>query len=507
MTDAPTPFDRRSLKPDAKALEAIARFEARGNNSSKATLMPSIKTEMPTAASVITPKQSLGLKRTVTVLWLFWTTFIIYGSLMPFTLREHDLSEALAHFPNFPWYNLAVVSRADWISNGVLYAVYMALGILSLPESSLRRTIGLILLFFFGSALAIGIEFTQNWFAPRTVSLNDVVAEHLGLLFGLATILPNRKNLLNLLHRMTRPTAHAARAALILYLAGLCLLALFPFDWFWSLRELKEKQAASGLVNLFAAGNAGLVRQLALYAAMILIWVPAGLLHSIQGTGKRKANMMISLLPLALQILTIPMFTNQATISSVVLAWLGIYAGSHFAKYLHGNAKRISFGSVQGLALWFLILYPFLLYFLRWHNKNYNVTELEVQVTGETFSWLPFYYQYFTTEAEAVSSLLRVTAGFVPIGIAWILRRPAMWSFNLNNESQPLKIGGLIIYALLAALTIELIGHFIFRLRPDMTNAIIGVAGALAGALAAHWLLQVVIDSAKQSQINTPNSA
>ncbi|MDH3281825.1 MAG: VanZ family protein, partial [Gammaproteobacteria bacterium] len=104
----------------------------------------------------------------------------MYGSLVPFDYRALPLEEALSKFLAIPYRKLGVGSRADWIANLVLY---VPLGYLAAAwaESSARlrawvlgRTLVLAL---FSLLVAVAVEFMQLFFPPRTVSLNDLVAE------------------------------------------------------------------------------------------------------------------------------------------------------------------------------------------------------------------------------------------------------------------------------------------------------------------------------------------
>lgn len=47
-------------------------------------------------------------------------------------------------------------------------------------DSRFRRTLGVLFMFALCGGVAVAVEFTQIFFAPRTVSLNDLLAETLG---------------------------------------------------------------------------------------------------------------------------------------------------------------------------------------------------------------------------------------------------------------------------------------------------------------------------------------
>jgi hypothetical protein len=117
--------------------------------------------------------------------WLAYAAFVIYGSLVPLDFRPFPLDEALRRFVDIPFLTLGAGSRADWIASGVLYFPLGALTALALL-GWLARLPGLAmgLAWVFCAALAVGVEFLQLFFPPRTVSLNDLLAEWIGAALG-----------------------------------------------------------------------------------------------------------------------------------------------------------------------------------------------------------------------------------------------------------------------------------------------------------------------------------
>ena len=124
------------------------------------------------------------------LLWLgalIYTAFVIYGSLMPLEFRALSWDEAVARFAAIPWLELGVGSRADWVANLILYIPlgYLLTGAMA-GRSKVPAVWGVSVLL---SGLAIAgiallIEFSQQFFPPRTVSLNDLYAEFVGGVLG-----------------------------------------------------------------------------------------------------------------------------------------------------------------------------------------------------------------------------------------------------------------------------------------------------------------------------------
>ena len=95
---------------------------------------------------------------------------IIYGSLVPFEIRDHTLADAWEVFRHIPYLELGVASRADWIANIVLYIpfAFFAGGWLASGKGFFSRRIARALVVFIaGTTLAVAVEFSQIWFEPR----------------------------------------------------------------------------------------------------------------------------------------------------------------------------------------------------------------------------------------------------------------------------------------------------------------------------------------------------
>jgi len=123
--------------------------------------------------------------------WIFtaYLLFVVYGSLLPFEYRDFTLAQAIEQFAGIGYLNLGVASRADWMANIVLYiplAYLCCVWLLGMRTVSTSRYLALLPVFTVCLTVAVAVEFTQIFFAPRTVSLNDLLAETLGILGGIS---------------------------------------------------------------------------------------------------------------------------------------------------------------------------------------------------------------------------------------------------------------------------------------------------------------------------------
>ena len=116
-------------------------------------------------------------------LWLAYSAFVVYGSLVPLDFHPLPFGQVWQAFSNAPFLDLGVESRADWIANGVLYVPVGLLGARALGRGRPGLFAALASLIL-ASLLAFVVEFAQVCFPPRTVSQNDLLAECLGSLVG-----------------------------------------------------------------------------------------------------------------------------------------------------------------------------------------------------------------------------------------------------------------------------------------------------------------------------------
>lgn len=103
--------------------------------------------------------------------WILYVAFVVYGSLVPFDFHYIPLGRAWATFQQIRMFKLGVESRADWISNGVLYIPvgFLTAYFLIQKFPSVRRDTLFFLAGLFSVALALGVEFTR-YFSRRGLS-------------------------------------------------------------------------------------------------------------------------------------------------------------------------------------------------------------------------------------------------------------------------------------------------------------------------------------------------
>jgi VanZ family protein len=438
--------------------------------------------------------------------------FVVYGSLVPLDWRPRPLEEAWQAYLTTPYLALDVGMRADWVANILLYiplAYLLSAALLAGVRSAVVRVIGLAVVFAACAAVALGVEFAQLFFPPRTVSMNDIIAEFIGSGLGIAIWLKWGNALERLWRQMERGGLPAIRAAVVVYVLAYLALSLFPYDFLVSAQEVSEKLRGGGYGLFVASGACARLSICAgkLVAELVAV-VPLGVLLSMAlGKTAQRAYAIAVLCGLALG-LTIEAL--QLIIASGVSQGVSLVtraAGMLIGVALHRHVRLRWLSGLQPYAVSLvLIASPVYLFVLMWANGWFTewAGVAHARASFEGVFWLPFYYHYYTTETHAMRSALACVAMYLPVGFGywiWTLRRGYAYSD-----------GFALVPALIAAplaLVMEMGKLFMPEKHPDPTNVLIAVFAAPAAYLVAgqlqKWALQG--EAARPSSAARPGPA
>lgn len=419
---------------------------------------------------------------------LVYSLFVVYGSLVPFDFHPRPIDSALKSFMNIRYLQLGIESRADWVANILLYIPlsFLWLGCISRPRRHLLRVFSSLFVFLFCVALSIAIEFTQQFFPPRTVSLNDIFAEIAGTLVGLVLWWAVGAKLSDLLDSLFAQGKTAVYAALTLYTVGYLAFSLFPYDFLISADEIRAK-AAGPFLHWFPSRTAcgGTLRCGAKLVAEAVAVMPLGLLLSVVsrksgGSLIRSGAWMGAWLGLIIETLQFFLVSGITLAASVFTRVIGVASGAVAGETL----RQKSLWPLLYLLRPFMPLagaaYALLLIAVTWLGKG-PLLSLQAGIHRlNEIRFMPFYYHYYTSESAAMTSLFAVAVMFLPIGILyWIWRVTFMREFLARGAINAAFIGALV------AIAIELGKLFLASARPDPTNILIGSLSAVVGFVAA----------------------
>ncbi|WP_295880063.1 VanZ family protein [uncultured Thiohalocapsa sp.] len=428
------------------------------------------------------------------LLCLLYLTFVIYGSLVPLEWRAVPFDEALTRFANIRFLELGAASRADWVANIVLYVPLGFLGcaaLFGLRAYGLAALLGALGVFAVCVAVAVAVEFTQIFFAPRTVSLNDLLAETIGAAIGVSVWLFGRWRVVRLGLALARGGRASVVAALVLFALAYGLLSLFPFDFVVSGDELAERLASGN--HAWLLGRCGnWLRCLAFSLAEVLAVAPAGLLLALLYPRWPWVRFLLLGLGagLVLELLQLLLVSGKAQGLSVLLRGAGMLLGAFVARLLTTRLDTAAAAWLLRRALpWLAVPYLAALTALSgWWSGPWLPVSQAMARLGE-LGWVPFYYHYWTSEPVAMTSLLSQLAFYMPVGVA-------VWAWGEGPRRRPVAVWTAPVIAAALAMVVEAGKLFAPGARPDPTNVLIAPAGAwLAQALTA-WFARVLVQSA-----------
>jgi VanZ family protein/O-antigen ligase len=415
---------------------------------------------------------------------LGYLALIVYGSLLPFHLNELSLATAWINFQHIPLLKLGVENRADLVANLLLYIPFGFLVCGWLVGENRRPSVlvtGMLLSLLFTTVVALAVEFTQQFFAPRTVSLNDLFAEFAGSVLGISLWPVIGKRLMHLTRSIFQGGAQARYALLGAYTLAYAVLSIFPYDFLLSSGEWQAK-LASGNVGWLFVPNCGGGCVLRLIPEALLV-IPLAMLvfrptpHHQPFLGALIAGAMLGILIEGLQ-LTIASGISQG--ASVVSKAAGMILGVGLMRLSPwADWRQIREYARPALTLGLIPYFGALAWLNGWLSGSWlGISEGRVRLVDVHF--LPFYYHYFTTETVALTSLLLQAALYLPIGAGlWI------WQWGRYPRELRHNYLAVAVTASLVASAIEAAKLFIVDKHPDPTNILI----AAVAAMGAYWLL------------------
>ena len=431
------------------------------------------ETAIPVRNLPLPARQARGIGHGGAWLWAGYTLFVIYGSLVPLDFRALPPEAAWRAFANMPFLILGIESRADWIANGVLYLPLGFFTVLALRGRvpGFGRAGAAAIAAVFALSLALGVEFSQLFFPPRTVSLNDLLAEALGAAAGIliATLWMHRVS--RVLATIRDKSGALAPHLLEAYALAFVLLGLFPYDFLLSGQEIADKLASGRAGWGFAAELTadGWMRTVLVSPAVeTLLAFPVGLLVARLHAGRRRYSFGYALLCGALLgalMETLQFFVASGYSQGVSVltraAAFGLAAMAWEARA--GLGPSVIAALVSRLSPVLLPAYIAALAAASGLMRGgWDIANVPAVVAD--LRYMPFYYHYFTSEAKALNSLLGISLMYAPVGVfCWAWKR---------------EPGTSLAIAALLAFGVEAAKATLPALRPDPTNLLVAATAA-----------------------------
>jgi glycopeptide antibiotics resistance protein len=441
-------------------------------------------------------------------LWLFalaWTTFAVYGSLVPLQYQAVSFADALERFRHLPPLWFGIGTRADWVANILLFIplTFLWLGALACDRKGTAQAVAAALVLPAAIAGSIALEFTQIWFAGRTVSRNDIVAETIGAIVGTVLWFGVGEKAVAWLRSYSSQRSQSSQVnwLLQLYVVGFVVFSVLPLDLTISLTELYHKYKSGQVLLIpFSYHYASVADMVYQAFGDVMVFVPVGAWIALTQQHRARGRSPVALGAIGggliaaaiefVQLLVISRFTD---VTDIVLgtagaglgAWLVVISTREPAAR-HDAAERRS--GVQRSLPWLAAIAGYSLFLVAGFCFPFDVTGDGSLVRARLDRFLygvPFQALYQGTEFNAINQLLIRLLLFAPIGAMWA--RVAGLAGTTSGR-RVLALAG-VAYSVLLAFGIEALQVFMPSKVADLTEVALCVLGALGGLFLTSRLL------------------
>lgn len=428
------------------------------------------------------------------LLWvaLGYTAFVIYGSLVPLDFHRHPLREAWESFQRIRYLELGIGSRADWVANILLFVplAFFWLGVFWPNRGQIARALTSGFVLFCCIGLSVAIEFTQIFFPPRTVSLNDIIAETIGTLIGAAVWWSTGVRVMRWWADWSRahPPAGLAERFLYIYLFLLFGYSVLPLDLTISVVEIYHKweEGKVLLVPFSAVYKSGAQQTYALLAD-VAIWIPAAFLWRLSSPHPiRIVVLRVLACATTIEFLQLFVYSRVTSTTDVLTAGCGGAIGALLAERLQRSVgSKDSFQHAHAIGVsaltWVLALAGWIavLIVVFWYPFDFNNDWGFVHGRVAALKRVPFHAYYYGTEFRAVTEVFHKMGFFFPLGA---LLAVAVLGVRRRLSVPPvlLHVVSAIVIAC-AAMGIEVGQLFLPGKIADTTDWFLETLGGLAG--------------------------
>lgn len=441
--------------------------------------------------SVIEAPSAAPTRRTYLVAGALFTVFAVYGSLVPFQFHPLPFDEALFRFTQVRYLELGIASRADFVANILLFIPFgfLFMGALRTDrEDPVGTVFDAVAVLGAAFGLSVAIEFAQEFFPPRTVSLNDLAAETAGAIIGIAVWSMAGQRFTEwvraLLSERDRPAFHVR--LLMLYAAVFFIAQVLPLDVTIDLGELAQKYRQGRIVLVpVAYGYESMVTRLWDWTADVALHIPIGALAVVGWTESgrhRRAGAALFLglvFAVSVELCQLFVFTRYADVTDLFINSMGVALGVAAGNWIRSGVapegrspSRSRVWPVAGALAWTVVIWTY-----HWFPFDFVVTRAMLAERLPMLTAAPFHSYYFGSEFHAFTEVSRKLVLAVPLGALLKLASP-------QPRSRPTaRVEAVIILTACGVLFlgIELGQLFLPDRIPDLTDVGIAAAGVSFG--------------------------
>lgn len=440
------------------------------------------------------PEQKQGHYRIGSGFWawfaLGYLIFVVYGSLVPLRFHAHALTDAWEAFRDIRYLNLSIGSRADWVANILLFIplAFFWSGTLW-PARIVRRVLTTLWIFVACLGLSLSIEFAQLFFPPRTVSLNDILAESIGAAVGVSAWWIFGQRLTAWLEGWRSARGPLALSIRLLYLYAFVLFAynLLPLDLTLSPVEIFHKWREGRVVLIpFSFVFSNPAEEFYGLLTDALIWVPVAFLWRLSPPTTRLTPILaVLLIAIFLEFLQLFVYSRVSDVTDIFTAGIGAGVGTWLS---HRWGDQVPQGGTPKLQVWLWLclglLWTGLLATIFWYPFDFQTGRSFLAERLQSLHKVPFEAYYYGTEYRAATEVLHKVGFFLPLGVFF-----ALWTTKIRHYSWRKMAGWFAIVAIgLVAFGIEFGQLFLPGKNVDITDWGLETLGGILG----YFLFKII---------------
>jgi glycopeptide antibiotics resistance protein len=423
--------------------------------------------------------------------------FAIYVSLIPFDFRPVPFDRAIVRFERVMLSSHSeTTSRSNYLANALLF-VPIGFGLSGAALAERRRRWPAMLwmpaIIPMSLALSLTAEFLQIFTRERIVSRDDVVAQMLGCLVGIAAWMIAGDRLTSWLRTASdRQRGDRVARSLSAYAVLWTFINLAPFDLTVDLGTIANRYRR-GLISLVPFSNVGAEPWRFLWDALAttLSAVPLGALGLVGWTGlgerrhARAAFVFGASFVVLMEVAQIFIRSHAADITDALFGGLGVAAGVWFARRVLSHREPVAAlppRAMSSQALAILLLWCGVLCAYHWLPYDFAFDPEAIKHKLGRMSLVPFVGYWSGSDLNTFKNVLVKLALSIPFGII------AAFVVHRRIASRSVLAACWIVVAAIVFGAIEA-GQLLLASRtPDPTDVLVGVAGCAAGLWIGGWV-------------------
>jgi VanZ family protein len=411
---------------------------------------------------------------------LIYAALLAHLLFIPYAFSPLPFDETLRRFMNIPWLQLGSDQNVALVSRALMFlplGLLLAASVVPLPRQRFELA-ALIVASVLGCLWAMAVNFAQLWFPTRTVSLNNLVAEFLGVIGGALLWNVLGATALRWWQQLRAGGGISLQAALSGYVVLYLIASLTPFDFVTSAGELAEK-AASDLYGLWIAPvSCGAAPCGLKFLSTLLAAIPCGWWFAARR--RWLGHAWLAAIPVALLVATIIELLHFLMVSgvsqgaSVFVRASGMVLGAatYSCRQRVGTLDPNRVARPAALAL-FVVNVAAIAYVAGWFRSP-RVSVATAVARLDDIVWMPFFYQYYAPYQSTMYSAMVHAVLYAPIGaVCWLGAR--------RRDHAPLWVA--TVLAVVVAWVAETSKVLLAGRLPDFTDVLIAAIAA-TGTLA-----------------------